>query len=124
MGILIVVVIIGIIICAISVLKDDKSKSKLIKAVNSSGYNISENLDIPNINLDNKPFCFMIDNTNKKWFLADYKAAYADAFDYSEITDYRVSYRLKEPILLRVKIFRGRILNFVVQEQRFLIWLI
>ena len=112
MGILIVVVIICIIICAISVLKDDKSKSKLIKAVNSSGYNISENLDIPNINLDNKPFCFMIDKTNKKWFLADYKAAYANAFDYSEITDYRVSYRLKGTDIIKGENFSGTCSEF------------
>lgn len=111
MEILIVLIII-VIIAVFAVIKDEKNKSKLIKTLNASGYDITENLDIPNINADNKPFCFMLDRTNKKWFLADYKATYATAFNYSEITDYRISYRLRGTDIVKGESFSGTYSEF------------
>ena len=112
MGVLIAVIIILVIAAAFSVMKDEKSKSNTIKSLNATGYNISENLDIPDISTDNKPFCFMLDRTNKKWFLANYRANYANAFDYEDITNYRISYRLKGTDIVKGENFSGSYSEF------------
>ena len=85
----------AVIFSVISVINDEKNVSKLKKILTSSGYCISDRVDVPNIKNDNKPFCFLVDKTNKKWFLADYKASYAKACDFSDIVDYKITYRLK-----------------------------
>ena len=92
--------------------RDKKSKLTLIENLNSIGYSISENLDIPDINSDNKSYCFLIDRKNKKWFLANYREYYADAFDYSDIADYKISYRLSGTKIVKGESFSGSYSEF------------
>ena len=108
------IIIIGILILAavISVCIDELSKSNLSKKLESQGYKISKKLDIPNIDEDNKPFCFMVDKENKKWFLTSYRAKTANAYDYSDIVDYRIIYRLKDSGTLSGERFSGAFSEF------------
>lgn len=93
----IVLIIIGVLVflSVIAVFFDEKNILKLKKKLNSQGYSICANLELPDIKKDNEPYRFLIDKTNKKWFLANYKSLKATAFDFSDIADYTITYRLK-----------------------------
>lgn len=117
---IIIIVVILVIASVISVCRDEKSKSNLAKALSVMGFNISEKLDIPDINADNKPYCFLIDRTNKKWFLANYKANYAEPFDYVDIVDYHITYRLKGTDIVKGREFSGAYSEFTESKAKIL----
>lgn len=96
MGTLIIIILIlaiAVIYGIISTAKDYKSVSNLKEALNRSGYFITENVDVRDINNDTKPFSFMIDRKNRKWFLADFRANSATAYDFSDLENYVVTIR-------------------------------
>ena len=100
--------------------REAKRKSDLTKKLRTKGYSISAKLDIPDINEDNKPYCFMVDEINKKWFLANYKASYAEAFDYYDIADYRITYRLIGTAVVKGKKFSGSYSEFADTKTKIL----
>ncbi len=117
---IVLTVIVLIVIAATSVFKDELNKSKMTKSLNSIGYNISESLDIPDIKNDNKPFCFMIDRENKKWFLLNYRQKDAVAFDYSDIADYKIIYRENAGKIVTGNEFSGSFSEFAGRRTKIL----
>lgn len=104
MGTLIIIILIlaiAVIYGIISTAKDYKSVSNLKEALNKSGYFITENVDVRDINNDTKPFSFMIDRKNRKWFLADFRANSATAYDFSDLENYVVTIRTAGDSLIK-----------------------
>ena len=108
----IVAIIILIIAAVISICIDESKKSGLTKQLNAKGFNITAKLDIPDITKDNQPFCFLYDKDNKKWFLANYREKNAEAYDFEDIVDYKMEYRLRGTAVLKGSDFSGKYSEF------------
>lgn len=93
--ILLIVVIVVTVVAIISVCKEKNNKNELVKNIEARGYIINDIIDIPDIEEDTKPFRFMVDKTNKKWFLAKDRDGDAESYDFSDITDFVITYRFK-----------------------------
>ena len=90
-----------LLIVIFQVLTDELSIKKLKRTLEKNGYRISCYVQIPDVKQDNKPYCFLSDKINRKWFLSNYKETSADAYDFTDITDYKIIYRLKGSVILK-----------------------
>lgn len=92
----VIVALIGAVIWLIlSAKKDSRKKKMLMKNLTANGYSAVEEMDIPDRENPGKPFCFIVDFTNKKWFYAAYRAENAVPYDFEDVEDYKVKIRTK-----------------------------
>lgn len=88
--------VIGIVIyIAVSTKKDHDKTMQLEKYLNTLGFIVSCQMEIPDMARSACPFMFMADFKNKKWIFANYRSNTAEIYDFSEIIDYRVILRSK-----------------------------
>lgn len=116
-GILLFIIVI-VIISIISMTRDGSSKSKLKKNLNNMGYACDATIDIPDINNDIKPFCFIVDRTKRKWFLANYRSDMATPYSFDDILDYKITYRTKGTSVSYGKEFSGYYSEFSSTNQK------
>lgn len=119
MAIVLLIVVIAVTV-GISIYRDEKSKNNLVKKLKSMGYCIDIKFDVPNIYADNMPFCFMVDRTNKKWFLSNYRANHAEAYDFKDIIDYKIVYRFKGDAITKGKELSGSFSEFADSNSKIL----
>lgn len=101
-----------LLIAIFQVLKDELSIHRLKRALEKNGHRISCYVQIPDIKQDNKPYCFLIDKINRKWFLSNYNETSAKAYDFSDITDYKIIFRQKGSAILKGNEFSVSGLDF------------
>lgn len=91
--VILVIAVVIVVFAVVSTLKDRKAVASLEKHLQAKGHYISVKTDVPDIHNDTKPFCFLLDRPNKKWFLAGYRAQSAIAYDYTDLVNYSISIR-------------------------------
>lgn len=108
----IIVVLIGAVIWLIfSLKKDSRKKKTLTENLTVNGYSVGEEMNIPDKENHGKPFCFMVDFTNKKWFFAAYRAENAVPYDFEDVEDYKVKIRTKG-----TEFVKGTVIEYSAKE--------
>lgn len=87
--------IIVLVIFAFLVLKDMSIIKKLKENLAKNGYAVGDGIKIPDSKNPGKPFYFLADFVNKKWFLANYHSETAQPYNFFDILSYTVKIRSK-----------------------------
>lgn len=88
---IVLLIIIVVVLCLINNLHIKKLKENLAQ----SGYAVGDGIEIPDSKNPGKPFYFLTDFVNKKWFLANYHSETAQPYNFSDILSYMVKIRSK-----------------------------